>query len=329
MLLTLLLPGLLYEPIVQEGQKMEPLVSIKNLSKNFGSFVAVNNISFSVGKGEVLGFLGPNGAGKTTTMRMITGYFQPTSGDVKVCGLNARQNSIELRKKIGYLPEGGPLYSDMTPQSFLSFIGEVRGLHGELLKSRIDFVVDKLHLASVFKQNIETLSKGYKRRVALAQAIIHDPEVLIMDEPTDGLDPNQKYEVRELIKSMAKDKAIIISTHILEEVGAICGRAVIISRGKVVAEGAPGEIMSKTSSNNSVVVRLRTESADKVLGDILTIKNVDKVKVEGKDTVLVFPKSGKDIIGEMSDVLYKRKHQVEEIFIKKATLDEAFRELTI
>jgi len=307
---------------------MEPLVSIKDLSKNFGSFAAVDNITFSVEKGEVLGFLGPNGAGKTTTMRMITGYFPPSSGVVEVCGFDVQKNSIELRKKIGYLPEGGPLYGDMNPQSFLTFIGEIRGLRGSELKNRMDFVVEKLHLGAVLRQNIDTLSKGYKRRVALAQAIIHDPEVLIMDEPTDGLDPNQKHEVRELIKSMAKDKAIIISTHILEEVGAICARAVIIARGKVVASGTPEDIMVRSSGHNSVVVKLRNESADHILNEVLKIKNVEKVKVEGKNTVVAFSKDGKDILGAMSDVLYKHKHQIEEMFVRKGALDEAFRELT-
>jgi ABC-2 type transport system ATP-binding protein len=307
---------------------METLVSIKNLSKNFGSFVAVNNISFSVQKGEVLGFLGPNGAGKTTTMRMITGYFPPSSGTVEVCGFNVGSNSIELRKKIGYLPEGGPLYGDMTPYSFLTFIANVRGLRGAELKNRMDFVVEKLHLSAVLMQNIDTLSKGYKRRVALAQAIIHDPEVLIMDEPTDGLDPNQKHEVRELIKSMAKDKAIIISTHILEEVTAICTRAVIIARGGIVASGTPEEIMVKSAGHNTVFVKLRNESADQVLNSILTIKNIDKVKVESKNTLLAYSKDGKDILAAMSDVLYKNQHQIEEMFVKKGALDEAFRELT-
>ena len=307
---------------------METLVSINDLSKKFGSLKAVDGISFSVAKGEVLGFLGPNGAGKTTTMRMIMGYFPPTSGRVEVCGLNVQEKSMQLRSKIGYLPEGGPLYGDMTAQSFLDFIGRIRGLSGVALRSRMDFVVEALHLGDVLKQNIDTLSKGYKRRVALAQAIIHDPEVLVLDEPTDGLDPNQKHDVRELIKSMAKDKAIIISTHILEEVGAICARTVIISRGKLVATGSPDDIMLRASGHNSVVVKLRNEPADKVLGEILAIQNVSKVKVDGKRTIIVFSKNGKDVLGEVSDVLYKHKRQIEEIFVQKGVLEQAFRELT-
>jgi ABC-2 type transport system ATP-binding protein len=307
---------------------MESYVSIKDLCKKFGNFSAVNNISFRVNKGEVLGFLGPNGAGKTTTMRMITGYLPATNGSVQVCGLNVQSNSMAARGKIGYLPEGGPLYNDMTPQTFLEFIARTRGLVGGQLSSRMDFVVEKLHLAQVFKQDIDTLSKGFKRRVALAQAIIHDPEVLILDEPTDGLDPNQKYEVRELIKSMAKDKAIVISTHILEEVEAICSRAIIISNGKIVASGTPQEIIVKSGGVNSVVVKLKKESADKVLGEILTIKNIDKVKMDGKNTLVAFSKNGKDIIGEISNVLHRLNYQIEELYVRRGSLEEAFRELT-
>lgn len=307
---------------------MEPLVSINGLSKKFGSFTAVDNISFSVNKGEVLGFLGPNGAGKTTTMRMIAGYLLPSAGNVSVCGFDVQENSMETRRKIGYLPEGGPLYNDMTAQTFLAFIAEIRGLRGVELKNRMNFVIEKLHLGDVIKQNIDTLSKGFKRRVALAQAILHDPEVLILDEPTDGLDPNQKHEVRELIKSMAEDKAIIISTHILEEVEAICARAIIISAGKIVASGTPEEIMVKASGHNSVVVKLKNESADKILNEILAINNVDKVKMEGKNTVLVFTKKGKDILGDISNAMYKHQHQIEEMYLRKGALDEAFRELT-
>lgn len=307
---------------------MESLVSISNLSKKFGEFSAVNDISFSVNKGEVLGFLGPNGAGKTTTMRMITGYLAPTAGQVSVCGFDVLANPIEAKRKIGYLPEGGPLYADMTPQTFLSFIGEVRGLEGAELKKRMDFVVDKLALNDVFKQTIDTLSKGFKRRVALAQAILHNPEVLILDEPTDGLDPNQKHEVRELIKSMAGEKAIVISTHILEEVDAICSRAIIISRGKIVASGTPAEIQKKSAGHNSVVVKLKNDSADKIVSEILKIKNVDKVKMEGKNGIIASSKNGRDILSDISDILYKHKYHVEELYARTGALDEAFRELT-
>ena len=207
---------------------MSSLVSVKNLHKDFAGFQAVKGVSFSVEKGQVLGFLGPNGAGKTTTMRMITGYLDPTSGNVKVGGVDVSENPLEAKRQIGYLPEGGPIYGDMTPASFLHFISKIRGLSDSKRKERMDFVVDKLGISDVFYKTIETLSKGYKRRVAFAQAILHDPKVLILDEPTDGLDPNQKYDVRQLILQMAKEKAIVISTHILEEVDAVCTNAIII-----------------------------------------------------------------------------------------------------
>lgn len=307
---------------------MPSLVSIKKLSKNFGALTAVDGISFSADKGEVLGFLGPNGAGKTTTMRMITGYLASSGGRVEVCGLDVQENPIEVKKKIGYLPEGGPVYGEMTPISFLNFIAEARWLEGANRQKRIDFVIEQLNLEGVLYQNIETLSKGFKRRVALAQAIIHDPEVLILDEPTDGLDPNQKHQVRELIRSMAKDKAIVISTHILEEVEALCGRAIIIARGKIVASGSPDEIMLKAKGSSSVMVRLKKDSADKVLSEILKIKNVDKVKMEGKRSIIASSKGAKDILGDISNVLYKNQYQVEEMYSMKGTLDEAFRELT-
>ncbi len=221
---------------------MSALLEIRSLSKAFGPLKAVSNVSFDVQKGEVLGFLGPNGAGKSTTMKMVTGFVTPTSGDVRVCGHDILQAPVEAKKRIGYLPEGAPAYPDMTPLSFLRFIGEIRGLDGPMLHDRIDEIVKTVHLEGVMHQPIETLSKGYKRRVGLAQAILHDPELLIMDEPTDGLDPNQKHEVRNLIRRMAAKKAIVLSTHILEEVEAVCTRAIIINRGTIVFDGTPTEL---------------------------------------------------------------------------------------
>lgn len=215
------------------------MIEIKNLVRRFGPFIAVDDISFSVGRGEVLGFLGPNGAGKSTTMKMIAGFLAPTAGSVIVCGADIEQELLKAKSMIGYLPEGAPAYPDMTPASFLNFIADVRGLSGAKRTNRLSDVIARVELASVLHQPIDTLSKGFKRRVGVAQAILHDPPVLILDEPTDGLDPNQKHEVRNLIRSMAKDKAIIVSTHILEEVEAICTRAVIIARGKLLTEGVP------------------------------------------------------------------------------------------
>ena len=226
----------------------KPLIEIRELHKRFGSIHAVRGISFSVHKGEVLGFLGPNGAGKSTTMKMITGFLEPTSGYVSVAGLDIHEHPIEIKKKIGYLPEGAPLYGEMTVTAFLNFLADVRGMTGAYRDNRIEEVIRKIHLESVRHQTIETLSKGYKRRVGFAHSILHDPEILIMDEPTDGLDPNQKHEVRTLIQEMATNKAIVISTHILEEVDAICTRAIIIARGKLLFDGTPAELHTRSES---------------------------------------------------------------------------------
>lgn len=215
------------------------MIQVQNLRKEFGAKVAVDNVSFTVEKGEVLGFLGPNGAGKSTSMRMVTGYFRPTAGSIKVGGIDMLENPEQAKRSIGYLPENAPLYSDMTVASFLGFCAEVRGITGAARSKAIDRVLDLCFLHRVRNQSVDTLSKGYRHRTCFAQSIIHDPDVLILDEPTDGLDPNQKHEVRQLIKNMGKNKAIIFSTHILEEVDAACSRAMIIDRGKVVADGTP------------------------------------------------------------------------------------------
>ncbi|MBL0926239.1 MAG: ABC transporter ATP-binding protein [Phycisphaerales bacterium] len=224
------------------------MIEITSLVKHFGPILAVDGVSFSVARGEVLGFLGPNGAGKSTTMKMVTGFLVPTSGTATVAGHDVTREPLAVKARIGYLPEGAPAYPDMTPEGFLNFVARVRGLSGSRRRARIDEVVSRVNLQGVMRQPIDTLSKGFKRRVGLAQAILHDPEVLIMDEPTDGLDPNQKHEVRNLINQMASTKAIILSTHILEEVEAVCTRAIIINRGKVVADGTPAQLKARHSS---------------------------------------------------------------------------------
>ena len=224
------------------------MISIKKLTKDFGSFRAVDAISFNVKKGEVLGFLGPNGAGKSTTMKMVTGYLPISSGEATVCGYNIEHDPLEAKTKVGYLPEGAPLYGDMTTIGFLNFVAEIRGLSGDVQIKKVSSAIEKLELSSVMNQPIDTLSKGFKRRVGLAQAILHDPDVLFFDEPTDGLDPNQKHQVRELILGMAPKKAIVISTHILEEVEAVCTRAVIIAAGKVVFDDTPTKLKKRSSS---------------------------------------------------------------------------------
>jgi ABC-2 type transport system ATP-binding protein len=226
----------------------QTLVEVKSLDKKFGTIHAVKDLSFSVKKGEVLGFLGPNGAGKSTTMKMITGFLEPTSGTVSVCGYDILEEPIQVKEKIGYLPEGAPSYGEMTVKNFLDFIADIRGMKGKEKESRVDEIIKKINLESVRNQTIDTLSKGFKRRVGVAQALMHDPEVLIMDEPTDGLDPNQKHEVRTLIKEMAAHKAIVISTHILEEVDAICTRAIIIASGELLFDGTPEELLAKSDS---------------------------------------------------------------------------------
>jgi len=224
------------------------MIEIKNLQKSFGDFRAVDGVSFSVKPGEVLGFLGPNGAGKSTTMRMITGFLAPSGGEVLIAGTDVEVDPIAAKKRIGYLPEGAPLYSDMSPRNLLEFIAEAREVPAAERAKRIEEIAAKVHITGILDQQIETLSKGYKRRVGLAQAIIHNPEILILDEPTDGLDPNQKHEVRQLIEEMSKDKVIILSTHILEEVDAVCTRAIIITHGKVVYDGTPSELKERSPS---------------------------------------------------------------------------------
>ena len=223
-----------------------PAIEVKGLDKRFGPIHAVRNISFSVGHGEVLGFLGPNGAGKSTTMKMITGFLEPTDGTVLVNGHDVMTDPISVKASIGYLPEGAPAYGEMTVNSFLDFVAEIRGYNRAERQKRVGRVVELVHLDSVLDQTVETLSKGFKRRVGVAQALLHDPDVLVMDEPTDGLDPNQKHEVRSLIKEMAENKAIVISTHILEEVDAVCSRAIIIAAGQLLFDGTPAELRAQS-----------------------------------------------------------------------------------
>ena len=226
------------------------MISVSNLTKKFGNFTALDNLSINVKRGEVLGFLGPNGAGKSTTMKMITGFIKPTNGTIKINDMNIETNQIKCKKLIGYLPEGAPLYGDMTPINMLKFVAYIRGMNSQEFKKALDNVVVQTEITDVINQPIDTLSKGYKRRVGLAQALIHDPEILILDEPTDGLDPNQKHHVRNLINKMGKEKAIIISTHILEEVDSVCTRACIIAKGKKIIDKKPNELKRLFKNKN-------------------------------------------------------------------------------
>ena len=231
------------------------MLKVENLMKRFGSFEAVKGISFEVKTGEVLGFLGPNGAGKSTTMRMITGFIPPTSGTAEICGHDILKDPVGAKSELGYLPEAAPSYRAMTVTDFLAFIAKIRGFSGAAAKAKVEEAIEKAKLTTVARQTIETLSKGYRQRTCFAQAILHDPKVLIMDEPTDGLDPNQKFTVREMIKSMAKEgKAIIISTHILEEVDAVCSKVVVIADGEKKFDGTPAELKAKDPSGKLDVV---------------------------------------------------------------------------
>lgn len=243
------------------------MIEVENLTKKFGSKTAVDDLSFSVQKGEVLGFLGPNGAGKSTTMRMVTGFIPPTSGNIRVCGMSVVQDPMGAKRRIGYLPESAPLYNDMTVSGFLAFGAEIRGFTGGAKKDAVEKAIETCFLQSVATQSIDTLSKGYRHRTCLAQALLHDPDVLILDEPTDGLDPNQKHEVRQLIRRLGKDKAILFSTHILEEVEAACTRAVIVDRGKIVVDGTPTELIEKSGTGSLTdlfrqMTTLDTDSSD-------------------------------------------------------------------
>ena len=312
---------------------MSSMVQIQKLRKTFGPIIAVDEVTFSVKQGEVLGFLGPNGAGKSTTMKMITGFLTPTQGSVKINGFDIQEQSLEAKRCVGYLPEGAPAYGDMTPWSFLLFIGEMRGFRGDDLKRRVAETVKKVNLESVIEQPIETLSKGFKRRVGLAQAIIHDPAVLILDEPTDGLDPNQKHEVRSLIKAMAKDKAIILSTHILEEVQAVCSRAMIIAKGKVVSDGTPSELEARSRYHNAVVLRLTTgDGADvkEALQGVPGVKAVEEVEAEhGVSEYRILPDNGQAILSAVNECVHNHQWRVVEISVERGQLDEVFRSLTM
>jgi len=311
---------------------MSEMLEIRRLTKRFGPLTAVEDVSFSVDRGEVLGFLGPNGAGKSTTMKVATGFLPPTSGTAIVCGFDVTKFPIEVKKRVGYLPEGAPLYDDMTPQSFLSFVAEVRGFSGADKRTAVDRAADLINVTEVMQQPIGTLSKGFKRRVGLAQAILHDPEVLILDEPTDGLDPNQKFEVRKLIKDMAENKAIIISTHLLEEVDAVCSRAIIIARGRIVADGTPDELAARSSRHNAISIRIGNESADKAREALAKVAGVASVEVvERSESVAhlrVLPEDGRLLLKEIGACVRSADLAVEEISAERGHLDEVFRQIT-
>jgi ABC-2 type transport system ATP-binding protein len=303
------------------------MIEIKSLSKRYGDLVAVDDVSFAVEPGQVLGFLGPNGAGKSTTMKIIAGFLAPTSGTATVCGFDVQEQPIEAKKRIGYLPEGAPSYGEMTPRSFLEFIADIRGLAGEHRAARIADVVDRLNLKGVMAQPIETLSKGFKRRVGLAQAILHDPPVLILDEPTDGLDPNQKHEVRALINTMARDKIIVISTHILEEVHAVCNRAIVIAEGRLLADETPAGLEARSRYHKAVSLTARDPQA--VRQALTALPEVASVEIDPQDArITAFPRHGKAIFEPISSMLRERGFAFDELELERGRLDEVFRQIT-
>jgi ABC-2 type transport system ATP-binding protein len=310
---------------------MTTSVDVAALSKRFGSIQAVSEISFRVESGTVLGFLGPNGAGKSTTMKMITGFLAPDSGRVTVNGIALDQDPVAVKRSMGYLPEGAPLYADMTPRALLRFIGEVRGLRGDGGRRRLDEVVARVNLGSVLDQPIETLSKGFKRRVGLAQAILHDPSVLILDEPTDGLDPNQKHEVRRLIREMAQQKVIILSTHILEEVEAVCGRAMVIADGRVVADGTPLQLESRSKRHNVVVLELYEPEAEieRELGGLSGVAEVRCLESEGRKIFEITPSAGQDLTPDISILAVSKRWKVARLYLERGRLDDVFRDITL
>jgi ABC-2 type transport system ATP-binding protein len=305
------------------------MIKTEHLSKRYDSLTAVDDVSFQVNPGEVLGFLGPNGAGKTTTMRMLAGFVTPTSGRASICGHDIETDPLGAKSSLGYLPEGAPSYGEMTVRRFLEFIADLRRL-ADRRRTRLNYVIDRLQLASVLDQSIETLSKGFRRRVGLAQAIIHDPPVLILDEPTDGLDPNQKHEVRTLINEMAHDKIIVISTHILEEVDAVCTRAVIIARGRIVADDTPLALEAKSRYFNAVT--LQFDSAEQLAAAraaLATLPSIAELEVSERDSRLTaLPKAGATILPAISELAVQQNLRLKELHLESGRLDEVFRSIT-
>jgi ABC-2 type transport system ATP-binding protein len=308
------------------------MIKVENLTKQFGPKPAVDGISFAVARGEVLGFLGPNGAGKSTTMRMITGFLPPTDGSVTVGGYDMVENPIPAKKLIGYLPENAPAYTDMTVAGFLNFAAEIRGLRGAAKTEAVRRAVELCFLGSVLQQSVETLSKGYRHRTCFAQSIVHDPDVLVLDEPTDGLDPNQKHEVRQLIRRMGETKAIIFSTHILEEVDAVCSRAIIIDRGRIVANGTPEELRRKSEWAGAVTLRLHGVPAAEAAEKLNQLRSAKKVTTEANGqrvAVTVFPRVAGD--GDLTREVIEATNgwQVEELRTEVGRLDEVFHQITL
>jgi ABC-2 type transport system ATP-binding protein len=306
------------------------MIKTEHLSKRYETVTAVEDVTFEVRPGEVLGFLGPNGAGKTTTMRMLAGFVTPTAGKASICGHDVVAEPLAAKEQLGYLPEGAPSYGEMRVRRFLEFIADLRRLDASRRRTRLDYVIERLQLGSVLEQSIETLSKGFRRRVGLAQAIIHDPPVLILDEPTDGLDPNQKFEVRALINEMAREKIIVISTHILEEVDAVCNRAIIIARGRIVADDTPLKLAARSRYYNAVSLQLeRPEQLAAARAAVAALPSVADVEVSERDVRLTaLPRSGAAILAAVSELASSKGLALKELHLESGRLDEVFRTIT-
>ena len=309
------------------------MIQAKGLTRFFGDAKVVDDVSFTVEKGEILGFLGPNAAGKSTTMKMLTSYLPPSSGTAVIGGFDVGTHALEARRKIGYLPENAPVYEDMSVYGFLDFCAQIRGLSGKAKGAAIEKTIELCFLSEVRRQNVGTLSKGFNQRVCFAQSILHDPEYLILDEPTDGLDPNQKHEVRTMIRQMGRDKAIILSTHILEEVDAVCTRAIVIAKGRIVADDTPEGLRSRSDNDGTLALELDfQEGADPVAG-LESLPGVEKVRlVEQSDsgfTIQVHP--GPDADG-LPDRIVRCVQDMDlglkSLNVEKGRLDEVFRSIT-
>lgn len=312
------------------------MIKVENLSKAFGSKLAVNDISFNLERGEVLGFLGPNGAGKSTAMRMVTGFIPPTAGKITVGGYDMLENPIPAKRLIGYLPENAPGYGDMTVQGFLNFSAELRGIQGDARRKAVNRAVELCFLENVLYQSIDTLSKGYKHRTCLAQSLIHDPAILILDEPTDGLDPNQKHEVRNLIKRMGENKAIVFSTHILEEVEAACSRVIIIDRGRIVANGSPQELKARSVYAGAVHLLARGVPAATLTEQLAQVRGAAKPEVireyDGIVEARVYADkavANRNLTRDVAEMAARQKWQIEELHTEEGRLDEVFRSITL
>lgn len=303
------------------------LIEVSHLSKDYGNFSAVRDVSFGLVPGEILGFLGPNGAGKSTSMKMLTGFLRPSSGNVSIWGCDVWSDPIAAQQHLGYLPEGAPAYEEMRVHGFLKFIGEARGLSGQSLTQAIDQVAVTMSLQDVLAQKIETLSKGFKRRVGLAQAIIHDPDVLILDEPTDGLDPNQKHQVREMIKGLSREKIVIVSTHILEEVTAVCNRAVVLSAGQIVADTSPEELLTRSRHHGAVSLTVNATDLEALVSSMSALAGVGGVERSG-NRLTVFPEADGIKLDLLLDACREQGCEIADLIVEQGRLDEVFRSLT-